>query len=330
MAQRLLLMALLLLLSSPFSVLAEDGQQRTGEGMHIWFDTGGPVGGTYNTVVYNGAKAAANDIGAKITFVYSNWSAEKMIENFKKALAEKPTGIVVMGHPGDAAYEPFIKEARESGILVTSVDTPLPENQAKYQAGGFGYIGPDGYNQGVSMAKECIQRFGLKKGDRAFVWGLKRLPTRGLRATAILDVFAKEGIVVDYFEISPEVNKDPSLGTPIVTGYLSAHPDCKLMVIDHGAITAQMENYLRAAAVQPDDIDVAGFSLSPATANAIKKGYVDLIGDAQPFLLGYFSVLQIALTEKYGFSGLNVDTGGGFIGADNLSLIEPLAKQGLR
>jgi len=330
MLRRLFLIAVLTLLMYAPGATAADVETKTGTGMHIWFDTGGPVGGTYNTVVYNGAKTAANDIGARITFVYSDWSPEKMIENFKKAIAARPTGIVVMGHPGDAAYMPFIKEARQAGIRVTAVDTPLPKNQAQFHSQGFGYVGPDNYNQGVSMAKECMMRFNLKKGDRTFVWGLKRLPTRGLRATAILDVFEKEGITVDYLEISPEVDKDPSLGTPIITGYLASHPDCKAMVIDHGALTAQMENFLRAAGAAPDDIDVAGFSLSPATATAIEKGYVDLIGDAQPFLLGYFSVLQIALTEKYGFSGLTIDTGGGFVDADNLSLIAPLAKKGLR
>ena len=330
MLRRLLFIVLLALLMYSPAAVSADIEARTGKGIHIWFDTGGPVGGTYNTVVYNGAKAAANDIGAKITFVYSDWSPEKMIENFKKALSAKPTGIVIMGHPGDAAYMPFIKEARQSGIRVTAVDTPLPKNQSRFHSQGFGYVGPDAYNQGTSMARECMMRFGLKKGDRVFVWGLKRLPTRGLRATAILDVFEKEGVVVDYLEISPEVDKDPSLGTPIITGYLAAHPDCKAMVIDHGALTAQMENFLRAAGVTPDGVAVAGFSLSPATAAAIEKGYVDLIGDAQPFLLGYFSVLQIALTEKYGFSGLTIDTGGGFVSADNLSLIAPLAKKGLR
>ncbi|VVS94280.1 sugar ABC transporter substrate-binding protein [Desulfoluna spongiiphila] len=328
MIKRLLTLALLLFTAVPLASAGE--MPKTGSGMHIWFDTGGPVGGTYNTVVYNGAKAAASDIGARISFVYSDWSPEKMIENFKKALAEKPTGIVVMGLPGDSAFAPFIDEARQHGILVTTVDTPLPKTQGKYQADGFGFIGPDNYTQGKSMATECLQRFGLKKGDRAFVWGLKRLPTRGRRALGILEVLEGAGVTVDYLEISPEIDKDPSLGTPVVTGYLASHPDCKLMVVDHGALTAQMENFLRAAAVKPDEIHVAGFSLSPATATAIKNGYVDLIGDAQPFLLGYFSVLQIALTEKYGFSGLNIDTGGGFIGADNLSLIAPLAKKGLR
>nr|WP_320015588.1 substrate-binding domain-containing protein [uncultured Desulfobacter sp.] len=304
--------------------------KQTGDNIKIWFDTGGPVGGTYSTIVYNGAKTAAQDIGAEITFLYSDWQAEKMIDNFKKALAAKPTGIVVMGHPGDQAFNPFITEARDKGIIVTSVDTPLPENYARYQPQGFGYVGPDNYIQGQAMAMETIRRFDMKKGDRAFVWGLKRLPTRGRRAVGIIEILEKNEIIVDYLEISPEIDKDPSLGTPVMTGYISSHPDCKLMIVDHGALTAQMGNFLRAAGVKPEQINVSGFSLSPATAAAIKAGYVDLIGDAQPFLLGYFSVLQVALTQKYGFSGLKIDTGGGFIDQNNLSVIEPLAKQGLR
>ncbi len=327
MKKLITVMAMVLLMGA---VAVAGPVKQTGEGIKIWFDTGGPVGGTYNTIVYNGAKTAAQDIGADITFLYSDWQSEKMIDNFKKALAAKPNGIVVMGHPGDQAFNPFIKEARAKGIIVTSVDTPLPENHARYQPQGFGYIGPDNYIQGQAMAMETVRRFDMKKGDRAFVWGLKRLPTRGRRAVGIIETLEEKGLTVDYLEISPEIDKDPSLGTPVLTGYISSHPDCRLMIVDHGALTAQMGNFLRAAGVKPDQINVAGFSLSPATAAAIKEGYVDLVGDAQPFLLGYFSVLQIALTEKYGFSGLNIDTGGGFVDQNNLSVIEPLAKKGLR
>lgn len=322
----LVLLTLLLTLTPA----AAQGPEPTGKNLKIWFDTGGPVGGSYNTIVYNGAAAAANDIGAQMTYLYSDWQSEKMIGNFKKALAARPDGIVVMGHPGDAAYKPFIDEARSKGIIVTSVDTPLPDNNARHQAQGFGYVGPDNYIQGRMMAAETIRRFEMKKGDRAFVWGLKRLPTRGRRAVGIIEALEEKGIVVDYLEISPEIDKDPSLGTPVLTGYVSAHPDCRLMIVDHGALTAQMGNFLRSAGVKPDEINVAGFSLSPATADAIKNGYVDIVGDAQPFLLGYFSVVQIALTKKYGFSGLNIDTGGGFIDKNNLGVIEPLAKKGLR
>jgi simple sugar transport system substrate-binding protein len=303
---------------------------RTGENIEIWFDTGGPAGGAYGTVVYNGAKQAGFDLGAKIKFVYSDWSPQKMIENFKTALAANPDGIVVMGHPGDSAYAPFIEEAEKKGIIVTCVDTPLPSLQENYLSQGFGYIGPDNYNQGKNMGKESIRRFGLKKGDKVFVWGLKRLQTRGLRAKGIIEVLEEKGIKVDYLEISPEIDKDSSLGTPVITGYVSANPDVKAMIIDHGALTSQMENFLRASNIGPDKINVAGFSLSPATAEAIEKGYVDLIGDAQPFLLGYLSVTQIVLTKKFGFSGLSIDTGSGFVGKSEIEKIKPLAKKGLR
>lgn len=156
MIRKSLLILMTLLLSASFTMA--QNPEPTGKGLKIWFDTGGPVGGSYNTIVYNGAKAAANDIGATMTYLYSDWQSEKMIANFKKALASKPDGIVVMGHPGDAAYKPFIDEARSKGIIVTSVDTPLPESLASYQAQGFGYIGPDNYIQGRMMASERLFR----------------------------------------------------------------------------------------------------------------------------------------------------------------------------
>ncbi len=305
-------------------------QVKTGKNMEIWFDTGGPAGGAYGTIVYNGARQAGVDTGAKIKFMYSNWSPQKMIENFKTALAAKPDGIVVMGHPGDLAYKPLIEKAEKKGIIVTCVDTPLPSSQKDYFSQGFGYIGSDNYTQGKSMSMEAIKRFGLKKGDKVFVWGLKRLQTRGLRAKGIIEVLEKNGIKADYLEISPEIDKDSSLGIPVITGYISANPDVKAMIIDHGALTAQMENFLRATNTGPDKIDVAGFSLSPATALAVEKGYVDLIGDAQPFLMGYLSVVQIVLSKKFGFSGLSIDTGSGFIGKNEIEKIKPLAKEGIR
>ena len=36
-----------------------------------------------------------------------------MITQFQQALATKPDGIAVMGHPGDAAFDPLIKQAMD-------------------------------------------------------------------------------------------------------------------------------------------------------------------------------------------------------------------------
>ncbi|RJQ51581.1 MAG: hypothetical protein C4530_19910 [Desulfobacteraceae bacterium] len=321
--------ALGILLSTP-SFGAGPNLTPSGKGITIWFDTGGPAGGPYNTIVQNGAAQAAADMGCDVKCLYSDWNPEKMIENFKTALAARPDGIVVMGHPGDDAYAPFIKEAVDAGILVTCVDTDLPKTREKYKSKGFGSIGTDPEVMGATLAKEALIRSGVKKGERAFIWGLKRLEERGRRARAMIRTLEKAGLVVDYIEISPEVDKDTAMGTPIITGYLAGHPDCKMMLIDHGALTSQMENFLKAAGIKPDEIFVGGFSLSPATATAIENGYVDLVSEMQPYLLGYLSVAQIVLTKKYGFTGLTIDTGGGLVNKDNIGLIAPLAKKGIR
>jgi simple sugar transport system substrate-binding protein len=325
-----LMMGLLAVLLISSTVFAGTALEQSGKGIKIWFDTGGPVGGPYGTIVQNGAKQAAVDLGCKIEFMYSDWNPEKMIDNFKKALAAKPDGIVVMGHPGDDTYAPFIKEAEKSGIIVTASDTELPELMTKYQASGFGYAGVNNYARGKALATEAVNRFELKKGDKALVWGLKSQPTRGLSSKALVETLEAAGLKVDYMEITPEIDKDASLGTPVITAYLSSNTDCKIVIMDHGALTAQLENFFRAANVKPDEIIGAGFSLSPATASAIKSGYVDLVGDGQPYLQGYLPVLQIVMTKRFGFSGLEIETGGGFVHAGNIDLIAPLAKNGIR
>ena len=79
------------------------------------------------------------------------------------------------------------------------------------------------------------------------------------------------GIKVDYIEISDSINADASLGTPVFTGYVSANPDVKLIITDHGALTATAETYMRASRKKPGDIYIAGFDLSAATVRFGRK-----------------------------------------------------------
>ena len=187
--KRILMLGLLAL-----SLLCGTAFAKTGEGMTIWFDTGGSVGDGYGTIVQNGAKAAAADMGCELRLLYSDWNPETMITHFRNAVAARPDGIVVMGHPGDAAFGPLVDAAFKQGIVVTSIDTALPETQARHRAKGFGYVGTDNYTQGKALAEEVLRRTNLKKGDRAFVWGLKRIPDRGRRAQAIVEMLEQAGV----------------------------------------------------------------------------------------------------------------------------------------
>src|SRR3954451_14624682 len=69
--------------------------------VHIRFFVGGAEGDAFGTIVYNGAKQAQNDTGAQVEFVFSGWNTEKMVQQLREAVASKPDGIAMMGHPGD-------------------------------------------------------------------------------------------------------------------------------------------------------------------------------------------------------------------------------------
>jgi simple sugar transport system substrate-binding protein len=296
----------------------------------IVFFPGGPAGGVFANNVYNGAKAAEADLGPTVQYVFSDWDPQKMIQQFQEAAATKPDGIAVMGHPGEDAFEPLIDAAEKNGIIVTSQNTTLPRVEANYAANGFGYVGQDLYGAGHALGAEAVKRFGLQAGDRAMVWGLVSQPTRGQRTQGVIDALEEAGLTVDYLEIDSATNADPVAGTPTFAGYVSSNPDVKLVVTDHGGLTATLETYLKAAGKGPDDIYGAGFDMSPATLAAIRGGWTDLVIDQQPWLQGYLPVLQICLTKTYGFSGLHIDTGGGFADKDNIEFLAPLVEKEIR
>jgi simple sugar transport system substrate-binding protein len=298
--------------------------------VHIVFFPGGPQGGVFAVNVYNGAVQAQNDLGPKVDYVWSNWDPQTMITQFRTSAATKPDGIAVMGHPGDEAFDALIDDAEKQGIIVTSQNTPLPKAQAKYAANGFGYVGAQLYQAGYDLGTEAFKRSGLKAGDRAMVWGLKSQPTRGQRTQGVIDALTKAGMTVDYIEIDAATNADPSAGTPTFAAYVSSHPDVKLVVTDHGGLTATAQTYLSAAGKKPGDIYLAGFDLSPATVAAIQGGWTNLVIDQQEWLQGYLPILQICLTKVYGFSGLDINTGAGFVDKSNVAFVAPLAEKNIR
>jgi simple sugar transport system substrate-binding protein len=296
----------------------------------IVFFPGGLAGGAIANNVYNGARQAETDLGPKVQYVFSDWDPQKILTQFKEAAATKPDGIAVIGIPGEDAFETLIDGAEGQGIIVTSQYTTLNRIEAKYKIKGFGYVGTELYQAGFSLGQEAVKRFDLKKGDRTMVWGLLSQPTRGLRTKGVKEALEKAGLTVDYIEIDAATNADPAAGAPTFAGYISSHPDVKLVVTDHGGMTAFMETYLKAAGKGPDDIKAIGFDLSPATVAAIKGNWTDLVIDQQPWLQGYLPILQICLTKVYGFSGLHIDTGAGFASKENIDFLAPLVAKEIR
>ena len=309
---------------APAAAPAQAGKQ-----LVIYMQMGGTAGDASTLARTNGAEAAAKAYGIKLVEQYSGWDPQKMIDQFKEAVAAKPDGIEIMGHPGEDAFAALVDDAESQGIIITSGNNPLPNIQAKYQTKGFGYAGANLHDGGFLTGTAMIAA-GLKKGDTAVVYDIWHNAGRSVSSQGIVDALTAAGVVVDKLDASDAVDKDASLAIPILTAYIAAHPTLKAIGTQHGNITAVLPKVLQAAGKKPGDIIVGGIDLSPATKDGITQGWISASFDQVLYLQGYFPVQQIYFTKMYQIPGLTINTGVGTFTPANLPSISPLIDQGIR
>jgi len=299
-------------------------------GKNFVFFPGGAEGDSFASIVYAGAKLAADQTGCHVDYVWSDWDPQKMVQQLSEAIARKPTGISIMGHPGEEAYAPLIEQAEKDGIIITTSNVPLPNIEAKHKDNGFGYIGAQQHAAGYTLGEAAAKTCGLKSGDTAFVWGLLGQAGRGQRTQGVVDALKAAGVQVQYLEISDAVNKDATQGIPAFVSFTASHPEIKAAITDHGALTATLPAYMKAAGKKPGEICGAGFDMSAPIVQGVKDGYISVVLDQEPFLQGYLPILQLYLTSKFGFAGMDVDTSAALITKQNIDAVAALAQQGIR
>ncbi|MFO1033222.1 MAG: substrate-binding domain-containing protein [Hyphomicrobiales bacterium] len=311
--------------------MATDPVAKWCSGVKIAAFPGGPQGGVFANNVYNGFKQAELDLGPEVTYYFSDWDPNKMLQQIQQAVATKVDGIATYGFAGEAATGPMVEQAFKQGTIFTTLNTSLPDSQKKYSASGFGYVGAPNYAAGFALGAEAAKRANLASGDSVFVWGLKgQGGDRGQRTVGVIDAFTKAGANVIYQEIDAATNADPNAGTATFVGVMKANPGIKIVVTDHGGLTSNVGVYAQAASLKPGQVYFAGFDMSPNTAKAVKDGFQNLVIDQQPFLQGYLPILNICLTKKYGFAGLDVNTAGAFVDSTNVDAVAPLAAVEIR
>ena len=304
--------------------------QSIGEGLVMYFQMGGNPGGGATLARTNGARAAAEAFGVDLREQYSAWQPDKMIDQFKEAMAGNPDCIEIMGHPGNDAFWDLAAEARERGIVLTSGNSQLSDLFNEYRQSGFGFVGMDNYRSGRLVAGATIKNAGLKEGDRVMVYGLLSQDERGKLERGALDVYEENNMTIDYIEISPEVNADPSLAVPILVAYVERNPDVKAIITSHGTVTGFLGKALQEAGKEPGEIFGAGYDIVPAAVEAVQEGYVHVLFDQNLFLQGFLPVVQCVLSSTYAIPGLDVDTGIGLVTPDNIEQLIPEIEAGIR
>ena len=295
--------------------------------VHLRFFVGGAEGDAFGSIVYNGAKQAQNDTGAQVDFVFSGWSSEKMVQQLREAVAAKPNGIAMMGHPGDDAIMPLAEQASKDGIKMMYQNVPVPKVVAKF---GGGYVGAQQESQGHALGVQAVKMAGLKTGDVAIVLSHWADQNRSVRELGTVKAMQEAGVKVVQLESPTEWAADPNLALPVITAAILNNPGVKAIGYPGGQLLGNAPIYMQAAKKKPGEIFNFGFDTSPQIVDAFNGKWVQLTADQQPFQQGYLPILSLCEQVVYGLGPMDVDTGAGFVTPDNYKVVGDLAKEGLR
>lgn len=250
-----------------------------------------------------------------------------MVQQLRETIAQKPDGISMMGHAGDDALFPLVKEAQEKGIKLTMVNVPCPEIQEKLRTG---YVGSYTYEFGYALGKAAIERYGIKAGDKVWIDGEWRLEGSKERALGTAKPFEELGCTIIKNEHTGEHSANPETLLPNIAGALEANPDIKLICIAGGQCGGQTAFYMKSLNKKPGEIKVITYDLSPQIIDSIKQGYLQLTIDQQPYYQGYLPIVSLCNGIVYGLDLITVNTGTGLVDETNYQAAEQYVQQQFR
>lgn len=270
--------------------------------------------------VKKGMNDAAGMMGVQCSWIGTEGvDLEAQAQLLRKAVEEGYDGIAFNIIDPDA-FDEVIQEAIDAGVPVVgfNVDdhaTANPRlssvNQQLYEAGKR-------LGEHVSSripAGSCVL---LTKHDE----GVSALDDR---ARGIQDALAEKDI---KWEILISGN-DAVEGAEVISKTIKANPEIDL-VLNTGQ--ADTEATGRALEVMGNSSECwsAGFDLSTKTLQLIRDGYIHCTIDQQPYIQGFYPVIQLTQYLRYGIMPSDINAGAAIVDRSNVDLVMELVKQDFR
>ena len=121
----------------------------------------------------------------------------------------------------------------------------------------------------------------------------------------------------------------PQQALETISAELKAHPEMHFVLG-----TGQTDTEAAGRAIERDcagkGYASAGFDLAPETLRLVKAGVIRFTIDQQPYIQGYYPVVQLALYCRYGIQPSNIDAGAGIITAADVDRVLELSKRKYR
>jgi len=273
--------------------------------------------------VIKGAEEAGELLGVEVQFMGpEEFSVEREVDYLETAIAQGFDGIGVAISDAEALDEP-IARAMKRGIPVVAfnIDDPYTPNER------MAFVGQSFTIAGNVLGTELLKDEEIPANAEAVVLigepGNAALEERCAGIEQILD---EHGIKSERFS-APLA--DPSTAIDMMKSYIRAHPNLKIIAASEFA-TAFAGMAMKELGMEPGELLLAGFDLTPDHNQMIKEGYVKFTIDQQPYLQGFQTVMLLYLYKEFGLSPTDINTGVAVVGKDDIDQVVELAEAGYR
>jgi simple sugar transport system substrate-binding protein len=238
--------------------------------------------------------------------------AAQMVNSMNAAIAGKADAIAAcLVDP--KAFDGPTDRALAAGIPVFAYNADVPLGSANKR---LAYIGQDLYQAGYQMGLRIAEEVGSGKVALFIATpGQLNIQPRFDGAKAAI---AKSGKDITITEIAsgPTVNEEISK----VKAYYLGHQDVKGMYAVDGGTTLGVAETMAQYGLAAKGVHGGGFDLLPKTLELISQGQMDFTIDQQPYLQGFYTVLEMFLFKASGglVGPADINTGLKFINKDGV------------
>ena len=288
------------------------------------------IDNTFWQTIKRGMDDACEDyqVDCQLLFTQENGNLQMHLQNLETTIAQGVDGVATV-IVDDNLYDEAIARAVSSDIPVITInvdDTEGADGNAR-----LAFIGQDLFQAGYEVAKGLLS--GMDKSAQQHVLlGLARpgeswAEDRIGGARKYLDEAIADGWNLTHETIDSA--NDISVTGQRICQYVQGKGDTTA-VIGAGFWFAGAGECLRDLGIAPDTIQMGGFDLVPILLDEMKKGYVHLTVDQQPYLQGYLPIQQLYFINKFGLSAFDVNTGKALIRPEDVAAVEEFSAMGVR
>jgi simple sugar transport system substrate-binding protein len=277
---------------------------------------------------YVGAKMAADLVGVNLLMLGSEAPVDdipRQLEIINQAVQDPTIDGFILTTPQAGAYNDIVKGLLDKGIPVATTNS---FDGSLYNRSGISHTGQDSSAAAIGgeALAQCVLASGVEGGSIIFpntttlgnVEVNNRITAAFTAAVATLAVAGKLGnFKVDAGPENIGIDVDANNPVGSVVSLIESRGDVVGIMGANGFVTPAIGDAVAQLGIG-DKICSYGFDLGPKQQEQLKTGALDGALGQQPFLQGFWPVMQLYLEIDRGISAANLDTRAQLVTKDNV------------